>query len=248
MASRPIIAAVHGILTRQAVASWPDLLHAWCRGQGIAADVIKKEYVALPLPSFNVFAKNRLLARGLAAEIEAMVRLDPEELISPIHFISHSNGTDIVLKAIKRLAKRGIRTESAVFIGSVLRSDIQRNGVAKLIGEGMLGRAFAYCSRSDMALAVPRLLPWCAYGHLGISGWTLAGQELPKLDGRDSSVMGLRLQDAQPDVVTRRFDRYGHGDYFAGELIHATFRRALADMSLQTATTPTTRTEGRGDV
>jgi hypothetical protein len=244
MASRPIIAAVHGILTRQAVASWPDIFQAWCRGQGIEADVIKKEYVALPLPSFNVFFKNWLLARGLAAEIEAMVAIDQEadELAAPIHFISHSNGTDIVLKTIKMLARRGIRTGVAVFIGSVLRADMKRNGVLKLIGEGQLQGAFAYCSKRDGALAVPRMLPWCAYGHLGISGWTYNGE----------AVDSMRAAHAEADIVTRRFDRYGHGTYFDREFIHSTFRRALADMGLrnehQESLQTSTRTERRGDV
>jgi hypothetical protein len=250
MASRPIIAAVNGRLTRQTVVSWPDLLHAWCRQtfpETSQPDVLKKEYFALPLPSFNVFLKNWLLARGLAAEIERLVKLDPEELLPPIHFISHSNGTDIVLKTIKMLAKRGIRTNTTIFIGSVLRADLKRNGVLKLIGEGQLQAAFAYCSKRDGALAVPRLMPWCAYGHLGISGWTYNGE----------AVDSMRAAHASADIVTRRFDRYGHGTYFDREVIHYTFRRALADMgllsnaetqrrggSLQTAT----RTEGRGDV
>jgi hypothetical protein len=246
MASRPIIAAVNGILTRQTVVSWPDLFHAWCRQTFPATsqpDVLKKEYFALPLPSFNVFFKNWLLARGLAAEIERLVKLDPEELLPPIHFISHSNGTDIVLKTIKMLAKRGIRTNTAIFIGSVLRSDVTNNGILKLIGEEHLTKAFAYCSNSDRALLVPRVLPWCAYGTLGISGWTIAKQELPTIEA--GRMYALRARTTPYDVVTRRFDRYGHGDYFSKELINSTFRRAVADMGMIQPETPLER---RGDV
>lgn len=275
MQPKPIIAAIHGIMTRQSVASWPDLFDAWCDLQGIDAKVIKKEYLALPLPAFNVFAKNWLLAMGLAAEIELLATQAepaPTELKHteaqdqiyrmcadveagnwpaeaaikeiakvarlaerhtetpkggtpyqrPIHFVSHSNGTDVAMKTIRILANRGIKTESTVFIGSVLRSDITRNGVARLIGEGFLQRAYAYCSRSDRALSVPRLLPWCAYGHLGITGFKLSGQVQAE----------FKIGSSEPDVVTRRFDRYGHGEYFSQWNTDQTFALITEDMGL----------------
>jgi hypothetical protein len=226
---RPIIAAIHGIMTRQTVASWVDRFDAWCYAQSTvsgqwAPHVVKKEYIALPLPAFNVYAKNWFKARGLAAEIEGMVNAAGHVLrgeVRPedqprIHFVSHSNGTDIALKTIRMLARRGIKTESTIFVGSVLRAGIERNGVMRLIGEGSLQRAYAYCSWRDGALAVPRLLPICAYGHLGITGWTHGGVAIENM----------------PELVTRRFDRFGHGDYFAPENITATFEQFRRDMKV----------------
>jgi hypothetical protein len=239
---RPIIAAIHGIMTRQTVDSWVDRFDAWCYAQSTVSGqwaphvVVKKEYVALPLPAFNVYAKNWFKARGLAAEIEGMVNAAGHVLrgeVRPedqprIHFVSHSNGTDIALKTIRMLARRGIRTEATVFVGSVLKADVTRNGVSRLIGEGWLKRAYAYCSRKDLALAVPRLLPFCAYGHLGITGWTYG-----KGDRWMPEEVWLQSED-RPDLVTRRYDRFGHGDYFAAENIEGTFAQFMRDLGLTT--------------
>jgi hypothetical protein len=252
---KPIIVAIHGIMTGQVGASWPDRFAAWCDAQGVDAMVLKKEYIALPLPIFNTAFKNRLLARSLANEIELLAQghhaqghhahfrpIDPSWSVDqieqeyryrlsettepkrprPIHFVSHSNGTHIALLTIKRLAKLGIPTHTAIFVGSVLPSDLMRNGIARLIGEGHLQAAYTYSSNRDGALAVPRWLPWCAYKDLGISGWTMRGER----------VQELRLNRQEPDVVTRRFDRYGHGTYFAPEVIHSTFTQFRKDLGV----------------
>jgi hypothetical protein len=230
---RPIIAAIHGIMTRQTVASWVDEFDGWVYARSVQAGadtplVIKKEYLALPLPAFNVWLKNWFLAWGLAAEIEVLA--DGHQRATGqmplIHFVSHSNGTDIALKTIGVLARRGIKTEATIFVGSVLRADVRRNGVARLIGEGSLRRAYAYCSRRDGALAVPRLLPICAYGHLGITGWTYGGSWMPE------QVFLQSNPNDEPDLVTRRFDRYGHGEYFAAAHIAGTFEQFRKDLHL----------------
>ena len=69
-----LVISIHGILTRQTVADWPDRFDAWCAHQQVDARVLKKEYIAGPFPLWNVLVKNRLLARGLAAEVELFFR------------------------------------------------------------------------------------------------------------------------------------------------------------------------------
>jgi hypothetical protein len=67
---KPILIAIHGILTRQTDASWPDKLDAWMYRRDPAVKVLKKEYAAGPFPRWNCWVKDPLLARGLVNEIE----------------------------------------------------------------------------------------------------------------------------------------------------------------------------------
>jgi predicted alpha/beta hydrolase family esterase len=207
---RPIVFAIHGILTGQTSASWPDRFDAWCENVGVNAKVLKREYRAWPLPIFNVVLKNRWLARACLAELNTMA---PSE--RPIHFVAHSNGTDIALKCVKRLAKRRIRTETLIVVGSVLQPDVFRNGVFDLVESRMLGSAVAYSSRNDGAIGAASHLPWCAYKDLGIKGWRGGG---------------MVYQSSR--IYTRRFDQFGHGCYFANGNREKTFELFCSDMGL----------------
>lgn len=200
---RAIVVATHGVLTRTTKPSWPDyadLAFADCK-------VEKRDYWAFPFPRINVWIKNRVHASALAAELELLA-----ELGKPFHFIGHSNGTDVNLKTIKILAERGIATETAIFTGSILDHDVERSGIAELIDSKMLGRAYAYCSTSDLPLALPLKYP---YRDLGRRGWTLNGKPYE-----------------EPRIRTRFFEGFGHGDYFAPEHRDETFRLMRIDMGL----------------
>lgn len=245
----PIVIAIHGILTRQTVADWPDEFDAWCDRQGVAAKVLKKEYTAGPFPWWNVQVENRLLARGLAAEIElfydrtaavsqtsrsesntqgdgnvaaadaphtAALRRSGSTALRPIHFIAHSNGTDVALKTIKLLAARGIPTHTFIAVGSVLNPSIEKNGIAVLFHEGDLKRAVAYCSWNDRAIRItelPILRRIGAYSDLGRTGWTHRGDEIPAVRRAADVRTAYRTQD-DGELVVRRFDDFDHGDYF----------------------------------
>lgn len=229
---RPIVVAIHGIMTGQVSVSWPDKFLAWCDGR-VDALVLKREYRALPLPMFNTLIKNRWLARSLANELELLIPDVGDQTTSvgapefgdrqrKLHFVSHSNGTHIALLTIKRLAEIGVATDTAIFVGSVLHPDVVKSGIAALIGDGSLKRAFAYVSARDCALAIPRLLPWCAYKDLGRQGFTWAGNQIESIS----------LQNPPYDLMTRRFDRFGHGTYFDKENIEGTFELFREDLGL----------------
>jgi hypothetical protein len=223
---RPIVAAVHGILTRQTRVSWPDRFEGWCVERDVHAHVVKKEYVAWPSPIWNVFVRNVFLARGLAAELELLWR--SSGCMAPIHFVSHSNGTDVALKTIKLLAAKGIGMGCAVFVGSVLEPRPDRNGVSDLLRNQSLRRAVAYQGPKDWALRIPTWLPWCPYKNLGSVGWR---------DRHGRRVGGVvdrwkRINDG--GMYTRFFPDYGHGTCFEEGHIGETFALFRWDLGLQT--------------
>jgi hypothetical protein len=243
---RPIIVLAHGILTRQTVASWPDQFHAWLERQDSSTPTphpiaLKKEYIAGPFPLWNVLVKNRLLARGLAAEVALFFRqnLQNEQnsnsdnfvnsVSNPqLHFIAHSNGTDVALKTIQLLADRGIVTDTLIAIGSVLPSDIERNGVLDLLLKGHLRRAIAYSSLRDYAIRVGQHT--VGYGSLGRHGWTLNVRALlsvtADLEVRTPAVIG------GGQIFTRRFDDFGHSTYFDPTHREQTFALLARDCGL----------------
>src|SRR6266566_1406378 len=72
-AMHTLIAAIHGIMTSQTDASWPDKFDAWMFERDPDVKVLKKEYRAGPFPRWNCWVTDPLLARTVAA-CEADVR------------------------------------------------------------------------------------------------------------------------------------------------------------------------------
>lgn len=145
--SRKLFVLIHGILTKSTAPAWIDRLahYLWLMEPG--CETVKRRYTAGPFPIWNVFVKNHILARALAEELRPYCE-DGAEL----HFVTHSNGADIALKTIRRLAQEGHKTNVAIFIGAALRSDIEASGLYELLELGAIRAAFAYCSSSDLAL------------------------------------------------------------------------------------------------
>lgn len=202
-AQLPIVVAIHGILTPQIEVSWVDRLDAFAALNNYNCRVLKREYGAGPLPLWNVLVKNRLHSRSLVNEIE----LFGNEC--RLSFVAHSNGTDIALKTIHALAARGIRTDRFVALGSILHSDVRKNGIMDLIENGHLGAAFSYSSTSDDAVRFGRHS--LGYHGLGVEGFRGTN------DHR---------------VVTRWKDGYGHGTYFHPNIIGNTFMHIMQDLGI----------------
>jgi len=232
---RPLLVAIHGILTSQTRADWPDRFDAWCEREGVNAHVLKKEYSAGPLPTWNVLVKNRRLAQGLAAEIElfydnrlSQMKFSADE--PKIHFVAHSNGTDVALKTVKLLAARGIPTSTIVLVGSVVEPDIIKNGIYDLMHEGDLDAAVAYASAKDSALGLESKLPWCAYKDLGRRGWMVNGEEIPAVRANTDVRTAYRVGESR--IITRRFDEFDHGTYFDDTHREQTFALFRKDCGL----------------
>lgn len=216
---RRLIAAVHGILTRQTVASWPDKFAVWMDARDPSVRVVEKEYLAGPFPPWNVWAKNWLLAYALAAELELWAR-DGRE----ISIVAHSNGCDIAQKTARELARRGVEIEALVLIAGAAQSDVDKSGIADLFRRGFVERAIAYSSPRDRA--VSNVLIW-PYGHLGSRGWTLNGQPYGQPYGEP-----ITPHESAPEscIVTRLFPQYGHCDYFSDALRDQTCERIYQDV------------------
>src|SRR5436190_15230499 len=124
-----LLAAIHGILTRQTDPSWPDKLDAWMLERDPQIKVLKKEYVAGPFPRWNCWVKDPLLARSLANELELFLLAAPDTRHSThsLWFVAHSNGAVIALLAARRLISRGHRIGGVILTGAACEADIARN-------------------------------------------------------------------------------------------------------------------------
>lgn len=179
---------------------------------GTEYEVLKRCYTAGPFPMWNVWVKNRRLARGLANELRPYLQ-DGAEL----NFVCHSNGADIVTKAMRLLAAEGFATRTAIFVAAAIRADVDKSGIRPLILSGHLRHAFAYCSSGDRALRWRVTWP---YGHLGRVGFRLDGAAYRRYHG-DARRPGLSTErhgdevqwdwDGGSVVVTRWWDGYGPG-------------------------------------
>src|SRR5882672_3276993 len=201
---KTLLVAIHGILTNQTNASWPDKLDAWMFDYDPEIKVLKKEYRAGPFPRWNCRVKDPALAKSLAREIELFLErpfYDPT-LPPALWFVAHSNGAVIALLTAKLLAQRGFKIGGLILTGAACEADIAKNGILELIGRGALGAIMAYCSHDDEVLAgdpghainskTPSTLNWMRqflwgklmhpYGCLGRTGLLLDGEPLMGLD------------------------------------------------------------------
>lgn len=235
---RAIIAAVHGILTTQTDASWPDKLDAWMMRRDSGIKVIKKEYAAGPWPKWNCLVKDPKIARGLVAEIKLLIEPGTgrvNDMVStPIWIVAHSNGAVIALKAAKLLIEDGYRVTGLILTGAACDADVDRSGVAGWLEAEELGTAVAFCSADDQVLKKvsnpwTRLLTW-PYGDLGRRGWMR--------DGVRYDLTGTQTQ----------WFSGGHSCYFQRSRINDTFERIyhIIRKGASPHRAPGTDTDGHG--
>lgn len=230
MVPPPHVVAVNGIRTPTTADSWPKRLRPYLEGR-FRCTVEAHYYRTGPIPPWNLWVTNPKIARVLASSIEARM----EEMgLHPLHLVAHSNGTNIALTLAAALAKRGIRVETMVLIGSAVHSDVERNGLVELVAGGHVRRAIAYCSPDDGVVARLQSIPGF-YGSLGARGFE-----------RDGRATGLRVAAYQPlgdewgmdrhRYVTRWFPGFGHSEYFeVGDARKATFACIASDLGLEAA-------------
>ena len=206
----PLLVAVHGVLSGITQPSWTSDLAHWLWRKASGFRIIERHYAAGPFPLLNCFFLNPFLSRWLAAELKPFA-----EDGASISFVSHSNGADIVVRTIRRLARLGVKVDTAVFIGAAISCDVRRSGIEALLESGSLGRVIAYCAADDFVLSSKLTWP---NGHLGRLGFRKAGKAYPP--------------DAQ--LATRVMTRWstgGHSNYFTPERIGDTFTRLAEDLN-----------------
>lgn len=209
-----LVVAIHGIMTGQSDASWPDKLHAWCFHRLPSVSVLKKEYRAWPLPRFNVWIKDPVIARSLSNEVREFCVDgfgDVLDQVPEIWFVAHSNGCVIALMAIKRLVKMGIPVAGVIFTGGACESDVEKNEVWHWIDNGHLGKAVSFSSKEDVVVKSRLIWP---YGHLGHRGW-----ECRVFDG------AIKPWERTGKAWTEWHPGYGHSGYFNPANIEKTFQR-----------------------
>lgn len=237
---RPLIVAIHGILTGQTSPSWPDRFDALLFARNPHFKVIKKEYRAGPFPRWNCLVSSPRLARGLAEELVLFLpkpKASGSGAHSPIWFVAHSNGAVIALHTARRLIERGYGIGGLILLGAACPADIESNSVLEWLNQGQLGTAIAFCTEKDRVLArfgtsagpggrVPgkrsplkaaaqrlwSLLIW-PYGGLGSSGWLLKNRPAGSqyIVGNSTAI---RAPEKEP-LATYWF-RGGHSTYFSG--------------------------------
>jgi pimeloyl-ACP methyl ester carboxylesterase len=225
--SRHLILLIHGINTGRTSPSWPKHFTGWSAGHpGLATEAIY--YEAGPFPLTNHLWKNPRLARDLVSRLETRYRYDgPRRL----HLVAHSNGAAIAMQTMRRLAAIGQRVETAILTGAAIHSDVEKSGLHDLISAGWLGRAIAYSSPDDGVTR--RSLEWIpgGYGALGSRGFRRRGTETGlRVEGRQPLAEGAPWGADRHRYVTRWFEDFSHGQYFAETEREATFACLLGDM------------------
>lgn len=226
MIPHPHIVCINGIRTPTTTASWPKRLGPYLESRYYCTTEAHHYYTG-PVPAWNLWVVNPKIARVLASSIESRM----EEIgMHPLHLVAHSNGTNIALALAAALWARKIRVETMILIGSALHSDVEKSGLARLIAEGGVRRAVAYCSADDMVVRRLQDVPGF-YGSLGSRGFERGGQPTGlRVDGYQP--LGLEWGTDKHRYVTRMFTGYGHSDYFVETYRPATFACVARDLRL----------------
>jgi hypothetical protein len=255
-----IIVAIHGILTGQTHASWPDKLDGWLFRRDPQVKVLKKEYAAGPFPRLNCWLKNPRLAEAAAEEILLLLGspADPSmapignnhgQSFPPIWLIAHSNGAHIALLLTNKLIARGCWIGGLILTGAACEADIARNGILARLRSGQIGMAIACCSAEDHVLpwyksetsltipateSCPNLLERTVRRMWSWLAWPYGSL------GRTGWLFGGKalshedwpasLEPFRGRLVTR-WQPGGHSSYFSSENIEHTFEQLYADLN-----------------
>ena len=180
--------------------------------------MLTDQYFSLPLPWLNWFG-NRRKGKALANQIQLFAaNLAAGGLGDPprIDLIGHSNGCCIIVDAVRRLAKRGVRVDTVVLIGAAVNASPERTGLLGLVRSGMLRQAIAWWSPQDGVVGMPAPLRW-PYGNLGRTGWAIEGME------------------AWETVAfwNTKFPRHGHNGYWKPENIEESFELLAQELEIE---------------
>lgn len=217
------ITAIHGINTKLTRPSWPWWFQAHGVKSKFSALIQTEHYWAFPFPMWNNLILNPKYAKALAKRTKLLADELPG---TPVQFVAHSNGSNIAVETVKRLAELGIRTDTVILIGSAVKSDVKESGLLSLYEANMVDRVFAYISDGDEVITPLKWLPG-RYGNLGVTGFSHNGSRFGYWLGANEPATEDR------GFFVRQFPGFGHSGYFEGLALLQTFRLIFQDLRLQ---------------
>ena len=205
---------IHGIRTKATRRIWIQMLRIWLYIKyGMALYIITEKYKAGPFSVRNHLSVNPYQAASLFEECEIALEMFGEGV--GLNFVSHSNGTNVTLGALKLLAEQGIPVRNVVLIGSAINSDVERSGILELVNSGAVQKVTCFVSEKDRVVGWLEKIPFF-YGSLGAKGF--------RKNGNPFETNRIR---------TIRFEKYGHSDYFESENIDNTFELIDRELDLE---------------
>lgn len=214
-----VIVLLHGILCGQTVPGWQDRFEQWLWRNAAGVHVIKRRYHAGPVPVWNVFFKNHYLAKKLTAELVPFCEDGAE-----IHFVCHSNGADVAVKTMKRLAGMGHVVKSAIFVAGAISADVGRSGLYDLWASGACTRFFSYSAPDDWVLRFPVVWP---NGYLGRLGFRFGNRDWKEMRNLGPAVP----QSVWGGGFYTRWFAGGHNNYWRSANELRTFRQLWDDLT-----------------
>jgi len=213
---------IHGINEGLTDPAWPWEFMAHSFSRDVFAIYQPEHYWASAMPIWNHFVTNPKYGEALAKRELLFQKKDP----SPIYIAAHSNGTNIAMHMIRRLAKEGYKIEKLLLFGSTIHADVEESGLADL----PVKQCIAYCSPRDVVAKYLEKIPKF-YGSLGAQGFQ-----------RDGKATGLKIKEFSPipsewgnekqKFITRWFPDFGHSYYFDNKVSELTFDCMLNDLGL----------------
>lgn len=206
----PAVIVVNGILTAPGDArAWTDRAVTWLHcDAAVAVQAEKFEYYATALT-------RRLRQQRHARELAHLIELYKGR---EVHLVGHSNGCDIILRA---LALTRDRIASVHLIAGACEEDFEKNGLNALLYTRQIGAVHAYTSPDD------RVLAYAARPSRALFGWMGLGYGLLGLVGPTKITPPVRH-------LVSRWDRpgYGHSTWFSPENFDATLNLILRHAQL----------------
>lgn len=208
-----LLVAVPGILSKPGWAfGWTDQIVTWFQQPPRLWRAEKFEYFARPL--------TRWIRQGKRARNLAHVLYSHRH--STLHLVCHSNGGDVVCRALKELRDSQqfdpnyseVRIGTIQFIASAAHADFEKNGLNFALRTGLVRRVAIYQGGKDEVLN--KLARWSRrLGWIVGLGYGTMGYDEP-----------LNVHpDVRDRVTVIREPQFDHGLWFKPGIIGTTFER-----------------------
>lgn len=143
----------------------------------------------------------------------------------PIHLVGHSNGCDIIVRALTGEPMLA-QIASVHLIAGACEADFEKNGLNRLLLDSKVGRVAIYVGGQDKAMRAARVSQWVVgwlglgFGTMGLTGPKNVDRALAVNVGQFSEVFML---SAEVTVINE--PKFGHSTFFDKAHFEETMRR-----------------------